>query len=74
MVDPFHLHAHDLGLGIVAALDGEHYVGVDAGGHEGTADAVVLLDVAVVTEGGRSVEEPKRPPPHPGNWSAAAMR
>src|ERR1700730_13856155 len=69
-VDSLHLHAHDLGFGVVAALDREHHIGVGAARHERAARTVVLRDVAVIA-GRRAVEEPQRPPAHPG-WAAVA--
>jgi hypothetical protein len=64
-VDPLHLHADDLRLGVVAALDREHYVLVGAARDQGPAGPVVLRDVAVVAERG-AVEEPQGAAAHAG--------
>jgi hypothetical protein len=73
-VDPFHLHADDLRLGVVAALDREHHVLVGATRNKRAAGAVVLRDVAVVAERG-AVEEPQRPAAHAGAAAVdAALR
>ena len=52
-------------LGVVAALDREHHVGVGALRDERAADPVVLRGVAVVA-GRRPVEKPQRPSAHAG--------
>ena len=64
-VDALHRHAHDLRLGVIAALDGEHHIRVGALRDERAADAVVLRDVAVVAGRG-AVEIPQGPAAHPG--------
>jgi len=64
-VDPLHLHAHDLRLGVIAALDREHHVLVGPAGNQRSAGAVVLRDVAVVAERG-PVEQPQGSPAHAG--------
>ena len=64
-IDAFHRHAHDLRLGVVAALDGEHHVRVGAFRDKGPTDAVVLRNVAVIAGRG-AVEIPQRTAAHPG--------
>ena len=68
-VDALHRHAHDLRLGVVAALDGEHHIRVGAFRDERAADAVVLRDVAVVAGRG-AVEIPQGPAAHPGGTAS----
>ena len=70
-VDPLHRHAHDLRLGVVAALDREHHVRVGALRDERAADAVVLRDVAVIAGRG-AVEIPQRPAAHAGGAAVHA--
>ena len=70
-VDALHLHAHDLRLGVIAALDREHHVGVGAARHERAARTVVLRDVAVIA-GRCAVEEPERPAAHARRAAVAA--
>ena len=73
-VDPFHLHAQDLRLGVVAALDREHHVLVGATRDQRPAGPVVLRDVAVVAERG-AVEEPQGAAAHAGAAAVdAALR
>jgi hypothetical protein len=64
-VDALHRHANYLCLGVVAALDREHDLGVGALRDERAADAVVLRDIAVVAQG-LAVKEPQRPAAHAG--------
>src|SRR5205823_5000990 len=57
--------ANDLRLGVIAALDREHYILVGTAGDERPASAVVLRDVAVITERG-AVKKPQGAAAHPG--------
>ena len=70
-VDPFHGHAHDLRLGVVAALGREHHALVGTLGDERTTDAVVLRNIAVIA-GRQPVEVPDRAPAHAGRAAGAA--
>ena len=72
-VDAFHRHAHDLQLGVVAALDREHHIRVGAFRDERAADAVVLRNVAVVAGRG-AVEIPQRPAAHAGGAAGRLRR
>ena len=64
-VDPFHRHAHDLSLGIIATLDREHDILVAARADQRAADAVVLRDDPVIAQG-LAVEIPGRAAAHAG--------